>query len=317
MDLNTLESLLSRTRQKAKEHSAVFAKSEAATRYSLIDPVLDALGWDLADPLHSIAEFGVGKNRADYAMFGKSTAIPALFIEAKRLGTNLRQNLDQAITYCNGEGVKYFVITDGINWQAYDVFKPVPNSDKKIFEIDLNVTGDSESVIQLIWLWRQNFTSDSEPIKAKLHARKATTPEQGQVVDPGRGISLSAVFEMTKAHKFLKPPELVLTPDGATHSIITWTEMQITVAEWLVENKFLTPAMCPVRSKGGGHILHTKPVAKNGKTFWSPHEIGGMWIVKSRDAKDHARISLELATAAGSQDINIVGPNTWPLPNGK
>ena len=70
------------------EHGTSLSQNEYRTRLSLIDPMLNALGWDVSEP-----EFGdalktrySGVVGPDYALLGETTNKPSAFIEAKRLG---------------------------------------------------------------------------------------------------------------------------------------------------------------------------------------------------------------------------------------
>ena len=63
---------------------------ELRTRYGLIDPVLNALGWDLLDERvvwieGDVAGLRGGVKKVDYALIGRNGR-PAAIVEAKRLG---------------------------------------------------------------------------------------------------------------------------------------------------------------------------------------------------------------------------------------
>lgn len=63
---------------------------ETSTRYMVVDPILRALGWDLADPRDCVVEYPVGRRgpfrarRVDYVL-RCPTGEPAVVIEAKRI----------------------------------------------------------------------------------------------------------------------------------------------------------------------------------------------------------------------------------------
>ncbi len=90
--------------------------SEAATRAALIDPILRALGWDIANPARVLVENTktVDKKgtRVDYALLhGDETKI---IVEAKKLGENLKTDLTQVVQYIVGRGVSNLFVTDGL-----------------------------------------------------------------------------------------------------------------------------------------------------------------------------------------------------------
>ena len=57
MVLEELHELVEALKARIDAHSVELQKSEALTRYALIDPLLRALGWDTADPSQVLVEF--------------------------------------------------------------------------------------------------------------------------------------------------------------------------------------------------------------------------------------------------------------------
>ena len=118
-------------------HSLVdFGWREEHTRYTIIDPILRALGWKTEDPKDLHPEYPRADNgaRVDYALFGsmdlqvvekKGMPIPNVLIEAKALETSLTDvHLRQLQRYVNHptrmtEGLA--VLTNGINWWIYEL----------------------------------------------------------------------------------------------------------------------------------------------------------------------------------------------------
>lgn len=74
-------------RQVGEHGDYIISVHETRTRYAVIDPILEALGWDLANPSQVRVEYVVevsGKmRRVDYALFSKGK--PAVLVEAKKL----------------------------------------------------------------------------------------------------------------------------------------------------------------------------------------------------------------------------------------
>lgn len=72
-------------------HGKHIASFEVRTRYALIDPVLQALGWNLSDPSQVRLEHETTNRpkspRVDYALFSKytPTSKPVILVEAKLL----------------------------------------------------------------------------------------------------------------------------------------------------------------------------------------------------------------------------------------
>ena len=104
---------------------------EVDTRYTFVDPMLQALGWDTADPKQCHPEYFRGRVKVDYALFvhpdreriGRYEIAPDLVIECKALGTSLEKYVTQLRGYTSasprmpgGKGV----LTDGGKWRVYD-----------------------------------------------------------------------------------------------------------------------------------------------------------------------------------------------------
>ena len=124
MWLDDLNELVGTLKERIEPHNEVLRGNETATRYALIDPLLTALDWDLSDPGQVRTEYnpdGERRRRSDYTMFtGGDQKKSQLVIEAKNLGTPISDEIiDQTIAYCIREGIPYFVVTNGGDWEAY------------------------------------------------------------------------------------------------------------------------------------------------------------------------------------------------------
>ena len=60
MWLDELDQAVRTLAGRIKQHERTLQGNEQATRYALIDPLLVALGWNLADPGEVIAEYQLG-----------------------------------------------------------------------------------------------------------------------------------------------------------------------------------------------------------------------------------------------------------------
>ena len=72
-----LSRVITQLRFRVQNHGDYLSSvDEARTRYTLIDPILRALGWDLADPSQVKVEIDIDMlsavKKADYALFKKS-----------------------------------------------------------------------------------------------------------------------------------------------------------------------------------------------------------------------------------------------------
>ena len=127
--------------------------NETNTRVLLIEPLLDALGWDIHDLNVVTREYKVFDGTfLDYAL--KLSGKPALFIEAKALGSKLSDPkiVAQTVNYANNEGVIWCVLSDGLRYRVFKANEPVAMDKKLVFEVDLAETADDSRSSRIVRL---------------------------------------------------------------------------------------------------------------------------------------------------------------------
>ena len=162
-----LNDLVVELSEKVRRHGDVFRNNETATRYSLIDPVLTALGWDLSDTSQVRPEFPLGgRNRvADYAMLNE-TGRPQFFVEAKNLDTPINKDssaVEQAINYTIRSDCEYVVITNGDTWEAYRPRASGELHERRTTAFRIADEDRRSTVMGMLWLWRWRWES-AEPV---------------------------------------------------------------------------------------------------------------------------------------------------------
>lgn len=122
--LSNLCEVLHQIKESANQYQKTLRKNEAATRAVLIDPVLRALGWDMANTNMVEVEKTLNQTRVDYAL-SDSTDVK-IIIEAKSLGENLSHTniLMSLVTYAFTYKLQDIFLTDGLIWQHYTNFQP-------------------------------------------------------------------------------------------------------------------------------------------------------------------------------------------------
>ena len=137
MNVKDLQRLIETLKKRMQVRSGW---SEQEVRRELIDPLLQAMGWNTDDGTQVKREYQLGPGRADYALFKDASGKPSVVVEAKRLSIS-RRELDnaakQGIEYCIKDGIEYFAVTDGQVWEVYETYKAVPLPDKLIVSFDL------------------------------------------------------------------------------------------------------------------------------------------------------------------------------------
>ncbi len=108
--------------------------TEADTKAEFIEPLFEALGWDVRNKTHPdevTREETISKGRVDYSF--RINGIPKFFLEAKALKANLDdpEFAEQAINYAWHKGCTWAVLTDfdqgvkifNAEWKTIDLFQ--------------------------------------------------------------------------------------------------------------------------------------------------------------------------------------------------
>ena len=88
MDLDRLAKLIETLKTRIEKHENTLRDNEIRTRMALIDPLLQALGWEPGDPAVVAPEYDVGadgrgRGRVDYALLQDGNPRTIAIIEAK------------------------------------------------------------------------------------------------------------------------------------------------------------------------------------------------------------------------------------------
>ena len=197
-----LRRVIQSVRSRAQIHGIHVSENETRTRYAFIDPVLSALGWNLADPTQVKLEFEIEGGKVDYALFKAELELPAILVEAKRLtpkgadefkeiaerkqvaleqswvqfrqGNEFEKRADsladgwaRILTESNESQLGryadnlqlqagYGVLTNGNEWQIYDMSIRGSFSDKLIYTVNILTAPDTDSAEKLKVLWQGN-----------------------------------------------------------------------------------------------------------------------------------------------------------------
>jgi hypothetical protein len=222
--------------------------------------------------------------RPDYALLRDGA--PLMFIGAKALGKP--EDLDKLITYCNARGVPYFVATDGVHWELYEVFRPVPTAQKKIVEFDLMSMDLGEVARTALALWRRartvaaapvSITASSQPVAMLPQTATASTAYshgQGHVAGQAQVGTLLSSLHVRLGDP---PPKRLTDPNGVDHPVKAWRDILILVVEWLLRQGLVKATDCPVKlPRASRYLISTSPNHQSGDSFSAPEKIEYVWV---------------------------------------
>ncbi len=112
---------------------------ETPTRTIVIDPLLEALGYDVRDPDEVQLEYPtVDGKSVDYALL--INVKPILLVEAKPLDDLLNdvKGITQVVGYAANAGIVWCILTNGVVWKVYRSVEECPAPDKLMFEVSLD-----------------------------------------------------------------------------------------------------------------------------------------------------------------------------------
>ena len=295
MPLDDLVSVIETLKVRLQSHRQVLQANETRTRMALIDPLLQALGWDTADPALVLPEYDLSGSRADYALLD-GTDKPVALVEAKKLGEQLASHRMQIVNYANLSGVPYAGLTDGNHWELYKVFDPAPIEDRLLLDMSIADRPAHEVALKLLLLWQPNLAAGqpvaaNEPVLAtvtepvtpqpvaepEIERPPAPAPARASEPPPAAAgwVPLSELSSATGK----PPPTAIWFPDESTREVSSWRNLLLSTIEWLWSNRSLTTRNIPVMGAKGAHIVNTDGKQPSGKPFINPQPIAGTPLI--------------------------------------
>lgn len=123
-------------------------QTEEATKNAFIMPFLQALGYDVFNPLEVVPEFisdiGLKKGeKIDYAIFKDGT--PTILIECKHWAQDLSIHDGQLLRYFHVSKAKFGLLTNGIVYRFYsDLVEPNKMDEKPFLEFNITEIKDNQ-----------------------------------------------------------------------------------------------------------------------------------------------------------------------------
>jgi hypothetical protein len=182
---------------------------EENTKASLIEPILEALGWDIRDPDEVHREFKptTKDNPVDYAL--TLLRKPRLLVEAKPLGEALsdRKWIGQILGYATVAGVEWCVLTDGNEYRFYNATVPLDAEEKLFFQMRLTDCDEGEATRRLKLVSRSDM-ADSV-LEALWKAHYVDRRVKGALQEMFTGQEKGLVRLVRRKVKELNPKQIV------------------------------------------------------------------------------------------------------------
>lgn len=133
--------------------------TEEATKNAFIMPFLNALGYDVFNPLEVVPEYvtdiGTKKGeKIDYAIFQNGQ--PIILIECKHWNQNLNLHDGQLLRYFHVSKAKFGLLTNGIEYRFYSDLDAPNIMDEKPF-ISFNITDMKDAMVDEIKKFHKSY----------------------------------------------------------------------------------------------------------------------------------------------------------------
>lgn len=149
--------------------------SESNTTSTLIEPLLDVLGWNTRDlgEVQRQYQVHVGRKTEYVDIALKFQNKPVVFIEAKSADTTLHDHLaEQPMNYAINEGVSWCVLMNGLELKVYNAFWRIKGIEQKMF-LKLSIGEFREKIDKLELLSKKAITSGRLDEEGELeHAKR-------------------------------------------------------------------------------------------------------------------------------------------------
>lgn len=281
MPLKDLFTQIEIVRDRIKAFPDKLRKSEALTRYVLIDPVLRSLGWDTEDPTQVQPEFSTEQGRPDYALLWNGK--PHIMVEAKSLNGDLEKAIDKGFQYCWKNKVPFYVVTDGNVWEIYDLKEM---GGKQIVKAIL--TDDSAGVAarSLLALWHPAMPVIEIVPPSVVAPRNEIAKQKAQ-----SDVTLPQLLEKLKRKVIpsgAPPPKRMAFPNGTVHNIRRWRDILSFSVEWVSDDlKGALPVPTGPRAK-------SYLIANKADGLKSPKRVGPFYVDMHASAREIVRRSVYL-----------------------
>ena len=295
--MKELLEVLREVKERIDKYREELQRSEALTRYVLIDPVLRVLGWNTEDPSQVKPEFSTGSGIPDYALFAGSN-FPLIMVEAKALGSSLKEAEEKGFKYCWKNKVPFYVITDGDRWIIHDLREM---GGKEIGKVSVSKDPVGETARTLLALWRPSMPAvhpapkpmvEESMAEAVTKTPKTSAKEQGyaSLLEIKKALKEGTVSKVGPAHfQWSKPPQEILFPNNKSQKVKSWTDVFRAVVMWAEEK---IKDKVPIRYQEHGSFL----VAWDATEILNPMKVG-KWFVKrpfsAQQAVSYAEYLLE------------------------
>ena len=185
--------------------------NETETRRYAIDPIIEVLGYQSLDHVRREARLSVSGQVVDYLLSAGQTQV---VVEAKRLRVPLgEKEAGQLVGYCAQEGIRWALLSNGMQWQIFDTEVRGNWEAKRIATLDLAAEhrdGHLEDALRpLAFFAREALASGDAELSDWSRDERARAHLDKMLTSPGSPVIQAAIDAMREKGIALNSQEVV------------------------------------------------------------------------------------------------------------
>lgn len=338
MSEDVLRRVLVENAKKISEHSTEYKANENEVRRTLVEPVLDALGWNTRSLEDVRSEFLAEDGQIlDYMLRKKGRDI--LVVEVKAQREKLENHLNQLAVYCTTLGVSFGVITDGSIWILFKTFEEgVKGKDRIVFSVDTRTDTTSvgklmriskeridelgllkEQMLTFQEVWDQVIESPDFLVNALQPRFSELLMEKKDAVSfqdtdlrmflQERVIDILGITDMATSASSEVRSEKRTGSKGTmwlgdeSYPIKAYRDIIVNTSEWLIRNGHLDRSLVPIELGSKRYLINTSKTHPEGNDMFGPKRLSnGMYVETNASSYDCERWARKLLSVCGLKE---------------
>ena len=194
--------------------------NEAETRFHLIDPIIEALGYKTLDAVRREHHLRASGQVVDYLLHASDRKI---VVEAKAIRHELgSKDASQLVGYCAQEGIRWALLTNGARWQLFDVEVSGNWEAKRVADIDVLRAWQEEQlgdVLKPLALFAQtDLAADDSDLLQWVLEHRARQHLAALIESRDSPVVAAAIQELDQAGVHLEADEVVALLRGTVRA---------------------------------------------------------------------------------------------------
>lgn len=314
-------------KQTIRAYRTALVGNQVLTRYTLVDIVLKAIGWDVHDPAQVFHGWDMGHTgeKAHYALLDHAGR-PVAVIRATSLSGFAIPDLAKLADLAQESSIRFAILTDGNLWLVADAAPTRSPTNQEIMRLVLESDPENFLLVNLASLAPANLreldlayfpTQPARPLESPPPVQ-GTTPRKGgtgpleeaesdQVAQPSQAqfnsdewLPVSEIVNTITAPMMLRYPDSsVEDTQGSFHRVLTH------LAEYIIRhNKFF---QVPVEDYEGKkrYLINLIPAHKDSTTFGAKVMLFNGWYMETNySPADCKKNAIWLIQKAGENPNN-------------